>query len=370
MVESSETMKIRREMEAAVAGGVFPGGVLLAAVGETVAVIAEAGRMESDPPQRPVEPDTIYDLASLTKILSTTLLAMILVDQDLLDLDAPLGDFFSDELPAPKERIRLRDLLSHSSGMPAWRPLYETLANLPMRERRSAAIRFVLKEPLESNPGRRAVYSDLNYILLGLILEKITGERQDVLFGRLIHRPLRQPEVGYRALDRNLEFPTRIAPTEDLGEGNVLRRGLIWGVVHDDNAAVLGGVAGHAGLFGTAMGVWKVFRAIRRSVRDEPCGSLVSRETAFLFLQKAHTAPESTWAMGFDMPSRTGSSAGRYFSRNSVGHLGFTGTSLWHDMDRDLTVVLLTNRVHPSADNTAIRAFRPRIHDLVVETLF
>ena len=370
MVESSETMRIRREMETAVANGIFPGGVLLAAVGETVAVVAEAGRMESGPPGRPVEPDTIYDLASLTKVLSTVLLTMILVDQDLLDLDATLGDFFSDEFPAMKDRIRIRDLLSHASGLPAWRPLYETLAGLPMRERRSAAIRAILKEPLESNPGRRAVYSDLNFILLGLILEQTAGERQDVLFGRLIHRPLNMPEIGYRALDRSLDFPTRIAPTEDLGQGNVLRRGLIWGVVHDENAAVLGGVAGHAGLFGKAKSVWKIFRAIRRSVRDEPCGSLVSRQTASVFLEKAHTAPESTWALGFDTPSRTGSSAGRLFSSNSVGHLGFTGTSLWHDMDRDLTVVLLTNRVHPSVDNTAIRAFRPKIHDIVVETLF
>jgi CubicO group peptidase (beta-lactamase class C family) len=357
---------LQEEMDRGAAGGVFPGGVLLVARGPEVAGVYTTGVTEYGRWGRPVVPGTVYDLASLTKILSTTMLFMIYTDHAVISPDIRLSALLPGETPVDKAGLTLGHLLAHASGWPAWRPFYEAWGGLPAAARRPAAARDVLREPLEHTPGEKAVYSDLNFILLGLLLEQVVGARQEVLFDREVAGPLHLSDTGYRPLDgpARAEAPgVLVAATEDVPR----RGGVIRGQVHDDNAAALFGVAGHAGLFGTAEEVWSIFKLLRRAYWDEPGDRLVSRQTVQHFWRLSDLAPDSTWALGFDTPSAVNSSAGRLFSRQSLGHLGYTGTSLWYDPVRDLTAILLTNRVHPSAENIAIRGFRPRIHDLAAE---
>jgi len=349
-----------------VSQGVFPGGVLLIAVGPETAGLVCAGRIETGTQSRPVTPETIYDLASLTKILSTTILTMIFLEEGYFSLETPLVRLWPGPVPQDKKSLTLGQLLGHISGLPAWRPYYQDLAKVPAGKRRARAAELILKEPLESEPGRREVYSDLNFILLGLILEEAGQARQDILFNRLIAGPLGLKSIGYRPLDSgSLPLPENLAPTEKVpGRGGLLR-----GAVHDDNAAALAGVAGHAGLFGPVREAWFIFNSLRAAHQNEPGPRLVSPEIVRAFWRKPGASPHRARVLGFDTPSPAGSSAGRFFSPRSVGHLGFTGVSLWHDPGKDLTIILLTNRVHPAASNEAIRKFRPHIHDIVAESL-
>lgn len=353
--------RLQREMDDAAAQGVFPGGVLLAAIGPDIAEVVTTGRFTYDPNSSPVRPNTIYDLASLTKILSSTILIMMEIERGRLNLDMTLSRFRPEPVPPDKAGITLAHLLGHASGWPAWRPYYEILAETPAADRRVRMAELILAEPLEYGLGENTVYSDLNFILLGLVLEDLAGVRQDRLFRDRIAGPL-DLQIKYRPLDEGSPTVEGIAPTE-VSPG---RGGLLQGRVHDDNAAAMNGVAGHAGLFGAAEDVWRIIQSLRASYRDEAGPRLVSTEIVRAFWRPASVPAASHRALGFDMPDPSNSSTGRYFSSRSVGHLGYTGTSAWYDPDRDLTVILLTNRVHPSADNTAIRAFRPRIHDAVV----
>ncbi|MEW6262060.1 MAG: serine hydrolase domain-containing protein [Thermodesulfobacteriota bacterium] len=366
---------IRTEMEQAVRAGVFPGGVLLAARKGEILGVLTAGRLAYEGSSPAVTERTIYDLASLTKVLSTTLLAMIFIDRGGLALGDRLEELWDGPVPPDKKEITLARLLSHASGLPAWRPLYRRLRELPVRERRRAAAEAILAEPLVNAPGRQATYTDLGFILLGFILERVSRVRQDELFSLLIAQSLGLTRTRYRPLDHPPFWDDDLAPTEEGPrfsgppgdpQGESLDSTPV-GVVHDDNAAALSGVAGHAGLFGTAAEVWLIFQAMRSAYYRQPGPGLVTEETIQTFWRRSNEAPGSTWALGFDTPAEIGSSAGRLFSRHGLGHLGYTGTSLWHDLDRDLTVILLTNRVHPTAENWAIREFRPRLHDAVVK---
>jgi serine-type D-Ala-D-Ala carboxypeptidase len=345
--------------------GVFPGGVLIVARGDRIVERLAVGRLSGEKSKSPDPEHTVYDLASLTKVLSTVVLTMIFVDQGRFRISDPLARLWPGAVPADKKKITIAQLLSHASGMAAWRPFFEELENLPEQERRNAVAKAILNDPLEAKPGKKAIYSDLNYILLGLILEAFGRARQDVLFNHFIARPLNLTHTGYRPLDRPpviTDDAHVYAPTENIPR----RGGVIRGQVHDDNAAALSGVAGHAGLFGTAMEVWTIFQALRRAHREETESGLVLTQTVRRFWQDAKTAPNSTWTLGFDRPSQEGSSSGRHFSKQSIGHLGYTGTSLWYDTERDLTVIMLTNRVYPTSENQAIKSFRPIIHDAVV----
>ena len=352
-------------MTRAVSRGVFPGAVLLAAHREQVITVT-AGRLDYDARSRPVTPETIYDLASLTKVLATTILAMIFLEKDWLSLHYPLARFWPSRLPEDKKELTLKHLLSHTSGLPAWRPYFETLKQIPAQERRKRAAELILGEPLETRPGTRSIYSDLNFILLGLILEEIGQARLGRLFDDFIAGHLNLRHTGYRPLEGKARADIEwTAPTEDCPD----RGGVLRGVVHDKNAYALGGVAGHAGLFGTAGEVWRIMASLRASFRNETGVRLVSNQTVKTFWSRAAANPRITGALGFDRPAETGSAAGRYFSRTSVGHLGYTGTSLWYDPNRDFALILLSNRVHPDSGNEAIKQFRPYIHDLAVEII-
>ncbi len=346
--------EVDRILDDFVAQGAFPGGVL--AVGHRGALVhlRPFGRLSYDAESAEVSAESVYDLASLTKVVATTTMAMILVDQGLLDLDSPVQDFLPRFQGPGKEAVTVRQLLTHSSGIDWWAPLYEELKG------QAAYVEKIQDMDLAYEPGSKSLYSDLGEILLGEILERVAGEPLDEFVRRRIFEPLGMQNTWFRP---EAELVERIAPTEDdPWRGRVLR-----GEVHDENAFALGGVAPHAGLFGTAEDLARFAQMIVYGGVFEH-RRLVSRATVETFTRRAEV-PDSTRALGWDTKSPEKSSAGTLFSPRSFGHTGFTGTSLWIDPDRELFVILLTNRVHPTRENKVIRQVRPAVADAVVRAL-
>jgi CubicO group peptidase (beta-lactamase class C family) len=314
---------------------------------------------------RPVDPTTIYDLASLTKAIGLTTACMILVDDGRLDLDAPVQRYLPEFRGPGKDRVTIRHLLTHSSGLPAWRPLFREAKD------RQAALALVDTTPLDTVPGARFVYSDLGAIALMQVVERLTGERIDQYLARHVFAPLGMTATRYRP---PAGWRRRIAPTEI---DTVFRHRLIRGEVHDENAGKMGGVSGHAGLFSDApdlsrFAAWLLEEVGAPQAGDPaPCSALcVSSGTVVQFTTRQGIPPGSTRALGWDTPSDSGySSAGTRLSRLSFGHTGFTGTSIWMDPDRDLFIILLTNRVNPTRANTRILQVRATVADLVAEAM-
>jgi beta-N-acetylhexosaminidase len=336
-----------------VASRAFPGGVLAVGKDGALAHLRAFGRLTYDPGSPAVTVDTLYDLASLTKVIVTTTMAMILVDEGRLDLQKPVSAFLPGFHGGAKDKVTVWNLLTHSGGLDWWGPLYKDLKGKQAYLRRIEAMDLVYE------PGTKSLYSDLGAFLLGEVLERVAGEGLDTFARRRIFEPLGMKETLFRP---GPDLLARIAPTEqDPWRGRLLR-----GEVHDENAFALGGVAPHAGLFGTAPDLSRFAQMLLNGgVYDHH--RLVSRETVEQFTHRAGV-PESSRALGWDTPS-AGSSAGTLFSSRSFGHTGFTGTSLWIDPDRHLFLVLLTNRVHPTRENDAIRKARPAIADAVVRAL-
>ncbi len=353
------------EADAVVQAGVgtaFPGGVVAVGLGGQLAHLKAFGHLSYDPGASPAAPDTLYDLASLTKVVVTTTLAMMLVDEGRLDLDARVHAFFPRFSGPAKERVTIRQLLTHSGGLLWWAPLYKEL------EGEAAFVERITGMDLAYEPGAKSEYSDLGIILLGGILERLAGAPFDELARRRVLDPLGMKDTLYRP---PAALVPRIAPTEkDPWRGRLLR-----GEVHDENAFAMGGVAPHAGLFGTAGDLAQLAQTLLDGGVHEG-RRLVSRATVELFTERAGI-PGSTRALGWDTPcdetgrrsSRPGeagySSAGSLFSARSFGHTGFTGTSMWMDPQRGLYLILLTNRVHPTRDNNHIREVRSRLGDAV-----
>ena len=327
-------------------------------------ITANYGYNETRLKKDPVSPATFFDLASLTKPLVTVLTLLPLLQQSCLLLEDSLGDiggFGGLAVPEDKQAIQLWQLLAHCSGLAAHRPYYTRLLAIAASRRRHELLRLILAEPLIYRPGTRHLYSDLGFMLLGAIIEQRTGMSLDACFRQSVSRPL--------GLDSQLLFPRRgdlditgCAATEVCPWSHEL----LAGVVHDDNCRALGGVAGHAGLFGTAVGVLALCSHLCMVWQGKVQRSPFSTE---LLRRMATRIGNSTWSCGFDTPTRFASSSGRYFSGESIGHLGFTGTSFWIDLRRGISVVLLTNRVHPSRDDQRIKRFRPGVHDIVMEHL-
>ncbi len=347
---SGAFQEVDRVVEGFLAEGAFPGAVL--AVGHRGALVhlKPYGRLSYDQEAPSVRADTIYDLASLTKVIATTTMAMILVDQERLDLDAPVQDFLPRFAGAGKEAVTVRHLLTHSSGVDWWAPLFEDTRGKADYVERIEAMDLVYE------PGSRSKYSDLGLILLGEILERVAGESLDAFVGRRVFEPRGMADTRFRP---GAELVARIAPTErDAWRGRVVH-----GEVHDENAFALGGVAPHAGLFGTAPDLARFAQMIVNGGVLEH-RRIVSRTTVEAFTRRAGV-PDSSRALGWDTKSAEGSSAGTLFSPSSFGHTGFTGTSIWIDPERQLFVILLTNRVHPTRDNKLIRKVRPAVADAV-----
>lgn len=369
---------IAEKMREGVAQGVFPGAVLLVSHrGQTVHHAAYGAACLLPEPE-PATVDTIYDLASLTKPLATATAVALLLADGRLSLDDPLERFVPELTQGDLRQATIRHLLNHSSGLPAWRPLYErivpdgrTLREQPLSSRRAAIHDAIHREPLVEPVGRRCLYSDLGFILLGEILERIIKQE----WAAFCHA-----EVLARLGASGLFYVSERGPTGGVSvdarrfaatEQDEWRGRLIRGEVHDENAAVMGGVSTHAGLFGTAEAVLRAVLPWLAAVRGE--SSPIPTSLAKEFVRKQEIDPHGSWALGWDTPSlgpgSVPSSSGQYFSSGSFGHLGYAGTSVWIDPDRDLIVVLLTNRVHPTRKNDKIRAFRPVLHDTVFKTV-
>ena len=333
----------------AIGGRVFPGAIVeVGRAGGAITTLA-MGRLSYDDTSAVVTADTIYDLASLTKVLATAAIAAGLAERAVIHPDDPVRQWIPDWTGADRQRVTLRHLLEHASGLPAHRRYYEH------HEGRAAIEQAICVEPLEYGPGNRSLYSDAGFILLGLALEHAAGAPLD-----------RQFEVWREAsIDGGLplrflpprEWRARIAPTEvDPWRGR-----LLIGEVHDENAAALGGVAAHAGLFGTAAAVGACARWWLRAVADD------TRPAHRQFVQRGRV-PGSSRALAWDTMLPT-SSCGTCMSPTAFGHTGFTGTSLWIDPARDCYVVFLSNRVHPSRAGDAMTRVRPALHDAVADDL-
>ena len=337
----------------------FPGAVVAVGNHNRIALLAAVGHYGVDDP-RPMTPETVFDLASLTKVIGLTTACILLVDQKKLDLDARVQRYLPEFRGTGKEKVTLRHLLTHSSGLPAWRPLFRET------ETREAALALVDTTPLDTVPGARYLYSDLGAIVLTQVVERITKTRIDQYLDTAVFKPLGMTTTRYLP---PAEWRDRIAPTE---MDTVFRHRMIRGEVHDENTGRLGGISGHAGLFSTAGDLARFASWLLRSdgvgQSRAKTGGGPTLPVVQEFTTRQDLPPGSSRALGWDTPSEN-SSAGTKLSAHAFGHTGFTGTSIWLDPDRDLFVILLTNRVHPTRANTKILKVRPHVADLVVDAL-
>lgn len=352
----------------------FSGASLLVATPESIVVemLFGLGRTGG----RPVRESTRFDLASLTKPLATAAISILAVSRGMFTLDDSIAHFLPvHPIPREKRSITVRHLLSHCSGLPAYEPWYRKLIRIPPNRRSAALLSMILETPLLSAPGRISCYSDLGFLLLGILLETAFAAPLDELAAKFLFLPHGIEELSFFRLKTTCDPATRpensaagaleFAATERC----LWRKRLLEGEVHDENAYCLEGVAGHAGLFGTARGVFSLISILWRAHRGGAESEPSLREVLAQFWTRQGLLKESTWALGFDTPSAVGSSSGRHFSTRSIGHLGFTGTSFWLDLEREILIILLTNRVHPTREHERMKVFRPTIHDLVMETL-
>ncbi|HEX5037761.1 MAG TPA: serine hydrolase [bacterium] len=351
-------------MREAIGRGDFPGAALLVAKGGDVLHRGFYGNATLLPKPEPATESTLWDIASLTKPLAAASLAMVSVREKGLSLSSAVSKLLPALDDEEKSKITVRHLLKHTSGLPAWKPYYEEIARerpelVGKRESRPVYVEKISAEALEAPIAYRRIYSDLGFILLGILLEEFWEKGLDDLFAEKIAGPLGLRNTFYVPVGAGSPRPyTEFAATER----SEWRRGLIRGEVHDDNAYTLGGVAGHAGLFSTVDDLHAFADAFARGHREGH--ALFSKDIVDEFVGAKTSAK-----LGWDTPSPEGSQAGRYFSRHAIGHLGYSGGSLWMDLEKDFHVVLLTNRVHPTSQNEAIKAFRPKIHDLIFEEL-
>lgn len=349
-------------LEEAIAAHAFPGCAfgVLADGGETV-LLDGLGRFTYEEDSPAVTGQTIYDIASLTKVVATTAVAMRLFERGQLDVETPLGEV----LPAfilgrdAKERarhVRLRHLLAHSSGLPGYVEFFR-IAATP-----SSLLHACLGLPLEAEPGTRVEYSDPGFILLGKALEVLAHERLARLVRREVLHPLRLRCTGFHPPTEVRPF---IPPTE---EDIAFRKRRIQGEVQDENAFVLKGVAGHAGLFSNVPDLLRFAGAILQSETESPTAASHFHPDIVEQFARRQQPEGSSRALGWDTPSEN-SSAGHHFSGHSVGHLGYSGCSLWIDLDAAVAVVLLTNRTWPDRSSQLIREVRPVFHDAVRKAL-
>lgn len=328
--------------------GAFPGAV--AVVGNAAGIIASSsvGQLDAQIPTIPTQ-RTLYDLASLTKIIATTTLMLQLVDQEKVALDAPVIRYLPEWRGPGAAAITIRQLLSHTSGLAAWRAFYKEAV-----DRADARAQLMLVGP-ETTPGTRYLYSDMNFMLLGMVVAQITGMPLDSAFQQFVARPLRLGDTRFRP-DSSEWY--RTAPTEY----DPWRQRKLRGEVHDENASRFEGVSGHAGLFSTGEDLARVARMwLNLGTLD---GVRIASAKTVAEFTRAQDTLISTRALGWETPNGT-NSAGHRLSSRAFGHTGFTGTSMWIDPSRDLFLILLTNRVNPTRENKKIGGVRIAIADAV-----
>lgn len=342
----------------AIAAHAFPGCAFGVFANGAVVLQDALGASTYDDAAFPIAPETVYDIASVSKVVATTAAAMLLVQRELLDLDAALGELLPGfvvgrEFGARARHVTLRHLLAHNSGLPGYVELFR-MASTP-----EALLRACLQLPIAAEAGTRAEYSDPGFILLGKGLEVLTRESLATWVHREIFQPLRLHDTGFNPLPRKRPD---IPPTEI---DETFRHRRIQGEVQDENAWVMHGIAGHAGVFSNVPDLLRFAGAVLTAGKGEE--SLFGRKSVEQFAER-QGPPGSSRALGWDTPSEN-SSAGRHFSKHSIGHLGFSGCSLWIDLPAKVAVVLLTNRTWPDRKSQLIRDVRPAFHDAVREAL-
>jgi serine-type D-Ala-D-Ala carboxypeptidase len=338
----------------AIARKSFPGASIAVNYRGRLAALKAFGHFTYETDSPAVTCGTLFDLASVTKVVATTAMAMILYERGLLDMDAPLAavvpEFLSDaERDARRSEVTIRMILAHSSGLPAYARLFLKA------QTRAELLQTAFTMPLLADPGTRAEYSDIGFILVGIALERLADEPLDSFCRREIFAPLGMTNTTFKP---PRDIRSQIPPTLD---DRVFRCRVVQGEVQDENASVMGGVAGHAGAFSTAADLSKFAHALINGGRP-----ILRPETVALCTRREFAPPGTSRALGWDTPSPP-SQSGRYFGPRSFGHLGYTGTSLWIDPDRQLSIVLLTNRSWPDNANQTIKQVRPQFHDAVVE---
>lgn len=308
-----------------------------------------------------VNKETLFDLASLTKPLVTVLCTLHLIEDGIIDWQEKIDSLLCQKVEQGKEEITLFHLLSHCSGLPAHKPYYKECENKDDSAARETIIKKIVAEPLVYIPGQSTVYSDLGFILLGHIIEKKRGARLDDIWEKNIARPFRLQNKLLFLKNDKLGPKRRVATPYN---SCVTKSG--FGVVNDDNCRVMGGVAGHAGLFGTLEGVLtsceNILKQYKKIIPCKPYSNKVLKKA----LKKMS---RSSWTCGFDTPSLHNSLSGDYFSQKTVGHLGYTGTSFWIDLEKNAIVVVLTSRTHLKKGKEEINKFRRTIHNTIMRDL-
>ncbi|KPJ98036.1 MAG: hypothetical protein AMJ60_09680 [Desulfobacterales bacterium SG8_35] len=362
----------KKLIEKGVMKGIFPSaaaGVTCGLGKEKKAITCYCGNAALYPEKRILKKNNFFDLASLTKPLATTLAILCLVNDKKIDVDENLSSLLGKKIKGKKSKIKTRDLLSHSSGLPAHKEYFYILKDVPRKKRNDFIENLILQEPLEQDPGTTSLYSDLGFILLGRIIEKKAGCTLAEYVEKKVLRPLNlEKKIFYNPLfNGKKKFSQKdFTATENCP----WRKKILCGEVHDDNCYTMGGVAGHSGLFGSIEGVTTYAGMILDMWKGKLKHPNIKKEDLLQFLARQQKIPGSSWALGFDTPAKKESSSGSHFSPKSVGHLGFTGTSFWIDPEKEVAIVLLTNRVHPSRENIQIKQFRPYFHDKIMEKLF
>jgi CubicO group peptidase (beta-lactamase class C family) len=356
-------------LRARIQAGDFPSAVYLVAANGRPIFAEALGDAVREPEHIPASPNTIYDLASLTKPLITGLLTARFVESGELEIDAPVSNYLTEFDRTDKSAITIRQLLTHTSGLPAWRPLYLLTSD---RDKVSATI---AAEPLQNKPGERVVYSDLGFILLGLVLQRLSSLTlqelaRDQIFAplQLAHtffNPARAMQTGVAACENGNAYERDMCEHDFSSNAYNWREGVVWGEVHDGNAYFLGGFAGHAGLFSTAPETLKL--ANQFIARQS---QLLKAETCKLFRRNMTDSLNEARSFAWQLAATKDSTAGSSLPRDAFGHTGFTGTSCWIDAEAQRVFILLTNRTHARALPFAnINSVRRQFHTLAVEAL-
>ena len=372
--------KVETALDKAIEKQEIPGAVVLARMpreGEVLEYAWVRGLASARPERLPMRRDTIFDLASLTKPIATTTAIMMLVSEGTICLDDPVAKSLPSFADRGKESVTIRQLLCHAGGLKPWRGFHELLIQKERKtgerwigtpEGREWILDRVLRSALVHEPGEAAVYGDLDFIVLGALIEAVSRQSLDEFCESRIFTRLGLADTHFFPLpvDGSQAVPDGIRRRVAATENCPWRERILWGEVHDPNACAMGGVAGHAGLFSTADDVMKFGQAFLDAWHGR--SETLPPERVREFSERQKLPESSDWALGWDTPTEGASSSGKHFSVHSVGHLGFTGTSLWIDLERELIIVMLTNRIHQVAKRSKF-TLRPKVHDAIVEGL-
>ena len=341
---------------AAISDTIFPGAQLFVSKGNKILINKSFGKYTYEEDSKIITNKSIYDVASLTKVLSTTPVAMKLIQKKLLSLDFYLSDFYPEFNIGNKQKITARHLLTHSSGLPPYVEYYK----IDSVETKSDIINNIVNLDLEYEPDEKMIYSDLGMILLYDIIEKVSNSSLDKLSDKYFYKPFNMSNTYFNPINKDIVVPTEY--------DNHYRMKLIKGEVHDENAYILNGVSGHAGLFSNAtdIGIFSKFFLNEGVLFGR---RYLKKDLIRIFTSKKKNPVHSDRALGWDTPSKKGSSSGDYFSTGSYGHLGFTGTSLWIDPNEEIIIVFLTNRVYPTRNNKGIYNIRRELHNSIMTNI-